>query len=236
MLKKFVHNRVKESRRTDVDYRFVPGDMNPADIPSHGCTADELRESEDWWYGPKFLQGPENEWPENKIPDKMEEESEIEDWRDVVVSGTVTVIQAAEARRVRPLITAERFSKWKRMNRAIMYVLRYLKLKLEKSAKARDFFERIGMNTEYYDQNSNVLAGELVVAERVIIKQCQLFYPPDEKEIVDLRKVESVEGVLVCMGRFGFPAEYPLFMSGKARETVLMVMDSLGKENLKLEN
>ena len=63
----FVRNRIKEIRSASEPERwgYVPGHLNSADLPSRGCTASKLRESE-WWLGPKWLYRAESEWPSIK--------------------------------------------------------------------------------------------------------------------------------------------------------------------------
>ena len=55
----FVANRVAEIQKISVEsWRFIPGDINPADCTSRGLSADELLDFELWWKGPEFLSLP----------------------------------------------------------------------------------------------------------------------------------------------------------------------------------
>jgi len=64
----FVGNRVTTiNNLTQVkEWRHVPGVMNPADLPSRGCTPSQLFESR-WWEGPEWLLHSEIYWPEERI-------------------------------------------------------------------------------------------------------------------------------------------------------------------------
>ena len=61
----FVENRVAEIKRaSDITFRYIPSDQNPADLPTRGLPANELSDSTLWWHGPMWLEKPEIFWPE----------------------------------------------------------------------------------------------------------------------------------------------------------------------------
>ncbi|XP_024872186.1 uncharacterized protein LOC112454821 [Temnothorax curvispinosus] len=64
----FVDNRVKEIRNmsNSQSWRHIPGEFNPADLPSRGCTLDTLCRV-NWWNGPEWLRGAESEWPVSNV-------------------------------------------------------------------------------------------------------------------------------------------------------------------------
>lgn len=63
--KVWVASRLKEILTlTDrQQWNFCPGVENPADLPSRGLTAVELKSSDLWWKGPKFITMPISDWP-----------------------------------------------------------------------------------------------------------------------------------------------------------------------------
>ncbi|XP_035712077.1 uncharacterized protein LOC118437265 [Folsomia candida] len=63
----FVGNRVKEtcSLSNSMEWNHVPGVLNPADLPSRGCSPSHLINSK-WWEGPDWLKKPKSEWPSSK--------------------------------------------------------------------------------------------------------------------------------------------------------------------------
>ena len=67
--KAFVANRVGEIQRsTNPDqWRHIPGESNPADLPTRGLSASQLSRCQTWTEGPEFLKEDESTWPE-KLP------------------------------------------------------------------------------------------------------------------------------------------------------------------------
>lgn len=70
----FVGNRVKEilSLTKSGEWRWVPGKMNPADLPSRGCSPDQFLKSK-WWEGPGWLTKSEEFWPSGEEEPNMDE-------------------------------------------------------------------------------------------------------------------------------------------------------------------
>ncbi|XP_044759014.1 uncharacterized protein LOC123316831 [Coccinella septempunctata] len=73
--KPFIWNRVEEIKRFSkpIDWYHVPGDMNPADLPSQGCSAKSLADGR-WWEGPKWLCDPISQWPSQNFDSNEEEQ------------------------------------------------------------------------------------------------------------------------------------------------------------------
>ncbi len=68
--KTFVSNRVGEVQNESKTekWRHVPTDQNPADVPTRFPKVEDLKKSELWWKGPKFLWKNEEHWPPKFIP------------------------------------------------------------------------------------------------------------------------------------------------------------------------
>jgi hypothetical protein len=82
----FFGNRVKEIRNITkvTEWRHVPGQENPEDLPSRGCVASRLTQTK-WREGPSWLRLPEEDWPSAE-PAVSEEEVNREKRKGVVTS------------------------------------------------------------------------------------------------------------------------------------------------------
>ena len=62
--RQFISNRVKKIKdHPEIQWRYVPTDVNPADIASRG---GQVTHSKLWWNGPEWLSDPMR-WPENLV-------------------------------------------------------------------------------------------------------------------------------------------------------------------------
>ena len=115
----FVANRVAEIRsRTNIDdWRHVPTKDNPADDASRGLTAQELN-GERWQHGPPFLRLPPDQWPEKRTM------SAVTDQDPEVKTEKALAAVINEAAQDTPTDTLlHRFSSWRRLLRAVAWLL-----------------------------------------------------------------------------------------------------------------
>ncbi|XP_035225177.1 uncharacterized protein LOC118197744 [Stegodyphus dumicola] len=113
----FVHNRIKEIKRlTSIEsWRHVPGSLNPADLPSRGCSASYLIKSR-WWEGPKWLYLSPEKWPKEDFS-ADEEEIALEKKKRIISS--LINLNASE-------IVATRFSSYRKTIRLVAWMCRFV--------------------------------------------------------------------------------------------------------------
>ena len=81
--KQYVQHRVNKIRDLSSveSWRFCPGSLNPADLPSRGISAKERSSESIWFNGPEFLGKIEDEWPKCQATNQTESEEVL---REVV--------------------------------------------------------------------------------------------------------------------------------------------------------
>ena len=68
-LRRFIKNRVSEIKEAkDVQFKFIHGIDNPADVATRGAAPTELNANSHWWKGPLWLQMEQNCWPNIPLP------------------------------------------------------------------------------------------------------------------------------------------------------------------------
>ncbi|XP_055928220.1 uncharacterized protein LOC129959422 [Argiope bruennichi] len=126
----FVMNRVKEIRSRSEPYQWnhVPGNLNPADLPSRGCSVNTLI-ARRWWEGPAWLTEEEELWPvSNLSPDKNVVNAEKK--KSVVNSLFVSDY-------IREFLI--RFSSFEKLIRVTAWMIRFCRSsKLAKSCRVTD--------------------------------------------------------------------------------------------------
>lgn len=80
-LKIFVANRaanIKEkTEQLGINWRWISGKENPADLISRGLTTREILTNSSWWHGPTWLLKNEKDWPSNQPAEVTETEPEV---------------------------------------------------------------------------------------------------------------------------------------------------------------
>ena len=169
----FVANRVAEIRSTSepAQWRFVPGEENPADDCSRGLMASELTENCRWIRGPDFLWLSEENWPADRQSRSVAlEDPEVKTVLTTHRHGPV----ASDA-----LPDPSRFSNWNRYRRTVAWILRFRHNLSATSSTSRRL-------------TGPLSALELRAAHDFIVRQlqCQAF----AQEIAALTRGASIDG------------------------------------------
>ena len=198
--KQYVSNRVNEirSHSSASSWRHCPGTCNPADLPSRGVNGESLLSSELWWSGPKFLQLPEEKWPEVTIPPTSSiAESELVKNPSESTHTLVANLSSPE-RNLGAIIDCSRVGSFLKLLRVTTYVLRFARLVRPPSAS-----------------NCEVTPSELNTAELYWIQSVQakafapemshLMHPsqPRPIRVSQFNLFLSEDRLLKCKGRIG---------------------------------
>ena len=99
IFKPFVANRVAEiQRHSNPDqWRHIPGEMNPADLPTRGLSATDLCCGKSWMEGPEFLTNERKSWPE-RLPNRTPCDATVKQEEKKVQAHTTTELKDANNR------------------------------------------------------------------------------------------------------------------------------------------
>ena len=130
--KQYVQHRVDVIRKlTDIEkWRFCPGNMNPADISSRGCSGKDLVESELWWSGPTFLREPSNlspETPSTSAPNTTSEEL-VKHTPAITHSLATAALNRTLYENLEEIMDIERYGSKLKLLRVTAYVLKFIRL------------------------------------------------------------------------------------------------------------
>lgn len=193
--KPFVANRIGELHRSTnpEQWRHVPGEVNPADLPTRGLSATDLADNKLWMEGPIMLQADESTWPP-VLPNEDKATNVVED------SERRKKAQCHVAKECKDgaFIDPSHFSSFKRLIHVTGWVQRFL-------ANCRSPKEQ--------REKSRVLKPvEAEKAETFWLEQVQTEAFPNgvtEKSLISLHPKRDDKGLLRADGRLRYAEELP---------------------------
>ena len=231
--KTYVRNHVDEIRNlTKIeDWRFCPGEKNPADIPSRGCNASTLVECEMWWNGPMFLRLDEDHWPvepnhDDKVDQQIKEEL-VKPKSQPEITRSLVNVKSRSILGLDKIIDCSRYCTKLKLLRVTAYVRRFVdmarrrvqyasnELIAEEIRQAEKLWLR-SIQQSHFTEECGHLVGNSVKQPPPIIRQLGLFH--DE------------ENVVRCQGRIdksSVPrtAKQPVLLPSRHRFTELVILE-----------
>ena len=208
--KPFVANRISEIHdTTDPEkWRHVPGEVNPADIPTGGSLVSELIKSKLWLEGPDFLQAQESSWPEKLPKPRMPENAEVleknlEQRTHLTDQAEKANVQTEETTDHADRLDPTRFSSYSRLLHVTGWVCRFT----TNYRSAKDSRESSDLLTR----------DELINAEQVWLRRAQVEAFPQGVKEKTLRQTDD-NGILRVNGRLKYAEDLPF----DARHPILL--------------
>ena len=129
--KQFVQNRIMEIRSLipKEHWRFCPGELNPADLPTRGVNASELMGCDLWWYGPSYLTSDPEYWPEQPTTSKppLEVIAEMKaEFKPKSESTSVCLSFVKVGCELQEIIQLERYSSTQKLFHVTVMVFRFI--------------------------------------------------------------------------------------------------------------
>lgn len=175
----WVSNRViKIQDLTNIsDWRYVPGELNPADIVSRGLWPTELHDNQWWFHGPDFLQRQEDQWPVSPpLP------SEVPETRNQTMSlycaADMDVIEQCKYSRLAPIL---KFLVWPKLKRVFAYVGRFIS-RLKQKWRSTHHLTLVSNNVE------SLSVEDIVVGVTTVVKIVQYKCFNDELKVLSKGK------------------------------------------------
>ncbi len=147
----FVQNRISEIRTltSKEKWRHVPGSLNPADLPSRGCSAKKLIESR-WWEGPDWLYLSTMKWPSSEFV--VNEDEVFKERKKTVVSSSTTCL-TTQSENVDANWYYRYFSHYEKIVRMVGWILRFLK----NCRKPKELRKQGSLDAEEFSGADNLL-------------------------------------------------------------------------------
>ncbi|KAL1447894.1 hypothetical protein WDU94_012402 [Cyamophila willieti] len=171
----YVRNRVVEIKQLTENcmWRHVPGESNPADLPSRGCTPKKFVKSR-WWEGPQWLLAAPEEWPQEEPTYNREEiQSEL---RKTIISAVVSPVEEPDTD------WHKYFSSYPKLVRMVAWIRRFKTNTMAKKQTGR------------LPEPQDLTAEEFKLAEMTVFRLIQRESPAEMKKMEGTQIVNE-EGI-----------------------------------------
>ena len=106
---------------------YIPTKQNPADHLMQGTTLTELSQLKVWWEGPIFLSEDKSNWPQLETVAKPSNYARKLN-SNIQLSSVATLVNMEELFEESWRLHPSRFSSWRRLNRVLTWVLRFINI------------------------------------------------------------------------------------------------------------
>ena len=227
-LNRFVKRRISEIQEitTNHEWKYIPTDMNPADLQTRGISAIQFTDSTLWKHGPSWL-ADETKWPI---------------WNEHMSNNTVlaslsnqqdeTVTQSMDHKGLTKIMDISKYSSLQRLLAVTSYVMRFIKsCKIKRTYRLRSGSRDVNLSNE-----------EIIKARNLWIKEIQNDTFSEELENIEkvsqqkpLPLVKQLnlyldnDGIMRCKGRMhnselDEDAKFPILLPKKHKFTDLVIM------------
>ncbi|GFT06649.1 integrase catalytic domain-containing protein [Trichonephila clavipes] len=164
----FVANRVKEIRQlTQIQsWKYVPGNMNIADLLSRGCSPRQMLNSK-WWEGPSWLKQNSEYWPDGEISCEPQE---------VNVERKKTKIANVDLANDAPPLLICNVSDYDKMIRVFAWILRFVNNCRKDYNKCKEH---------------ELSVAEIENFEKQLIRLTQTYYLPDVESLIFVTFIDN---------------------------------------------
>lgn len=240
--KPFVANRVGEIQTgtNPEQWKYVPTNLNPADILSRGMKAADLVDCDRWWRGPKFLRESESAWPKRVLNgghtgyDEMKRPSRAQKENRTDTSSESVFVAVTNVEVDFPL-TPENNSSWLRLKRVLAWVNRFIS-NCAKRKEHRTSGELI--SDELKQAEIQLLHYTQVTEFREEWKSLSRRKPlPSNSKLLGLQPKLDDDGLMRSDGRLkyaqflSYDVRYPVILPRKSWVTKLIVKEYHEKGN-----
>lgn len=215
----FVANRVSEIQRLVpyVEWRHVPGVLNPADVASRGLWPSELVKNIQWFNGAEFLHKHSETWPQSQaLPDEVPDEKKFK-------FGLLALSYEPD-----PIVTCK-FESWRSIHRTMSYVAKFILKCQKKYISAVPTLATVSLNSQ------DLRNGELIMVKFVqiaifsqAIEEWQATRTISDNRLKSLRPFMDEQNILRVGGRLNlasdisYETKHPAILPAKHRLTKLL--------------